>query len=398
MSNLLNSYCGEPDEDGCNRCLKFAPAPGNVDIQTWRGRHAKLLERAERVFTPSLDVARRLSRYFPSARFVLSPHPEDDSDNYPVPAPPPLASAEALRIAVLGALSPLKGPDILESCALDAKRRGLPLEFHLIGYAYRSLVTAPRSNLTVTGPYTHEELPNLLSRANPHLAWFPAQVPETYSYTLSECLRAGLPAVCPSLGAFSERLAGRAWSWICPWDWNAEKWNEFFITARTEHFLAGAAPKALPGKPVTADFSYQSDYLVAIHSDINTAALVAPSPLTGEGCDGGEKAMHHALTHPHPCPPPSRGREVLSKSYDVVYSSSSTPDTETREHPETDISLQRFAYPKSHHAPSHASAAKGRLLQLILVLRSAPLLRSVAKRIPVPWQTRVKTWLLGHSR
>ena len=56
-----------------------------------------------------------------------------------------------------------------------------------------------------------------------------------------------------------------------------------------------------------------------IHSNINTAALVAPSPLTGEGWDGGEKAMPHALTHPHPCPPPSRGREVLSKSYDIVY-------------------------------------------------------------------------------
>ena len=396
MTNLQNSYCGEPDEEGCDRCLKFAPAPGNVDIHTWRGRHAELLERAERVFTPSLDVARRLSRYFPSARFVLSPHPEDDSDNYPAPAPPPLASAEALRIVVLGALSPLKGPDILESCALDAKRRGLPLEFHLIGYAYRSLVTAPRSNLTVTGPYTHEELPNLLARANPHIAWFPAQVPETYSYTLSECLRAGLPAVCPNLGAFSERLAGRTWSWICPWDWNAEKWNEFFITARTEHFLANTPPTVLPGESVAAEFSYQSDYLVAIHSDINTAPLVAPSPLTGEGWDGGEKAMHHVLTHPHPCPPPSRGREVLAKSYDVVHSSPSTPDTGTKEYPETDVSLQRFTYPKNHHTPSHASTAKGRLLQLILVLRSAPLLRSVAKRIPVPWQTRVKTWLLGH--
>ncbi|HWQ94627.1 MAG TPA: glycosyl transferase family 2, partial [Gammaproteobacteria bacterium] len=195
--------------------------------------------------------------------------------------------------------------------------------------------------LTVTGAYTHDELPNLLARANPHLAWFPAQVPETYSYTLSECLRAGLPAVCPNLGAFSERLAGRAWSWICPWDWSAEKWNDFFITARTEHFLASAAPKILPGEPVTADFSYQRDYLVA--------------------------------------------------------SSSPIPDTETREHPETYISLQRFAYPKNHHTPSHASAAKGRLLQLTLALRRAPLLRGLAKRIPVPWQTRVKTWLLGHS-
>lgn len=338
LSNLQNRYCGEPDEDGCNRCLKFAPAPGNVDIRTWRDRHARLLEHAERVFTPSLDVARRLGGHFPAARFVLSPHPEEGNDNHPAPAPPPLAGDEPLRILVLGALSPLKGPDILERCALDAKRRGLPLEFHLIGYAYRSLITAPRSNLTVTGPYSHEQLPDLLARTNPHLTWFPAQIPESYSYTLSECLRAGLPTLCPDLGAFSERLAGRAWSWIRPWDWSAEKWNEFFISARTEHFLTGTAPQPLPGKPVSADFSYRNDYL--------TAGLI------------------HPVTAPNPQARPN---------------------------------IDKFGYPKSYYAPSHTRAAKARLLQLTLALRNTPLLRGVASRIPVPWQTRVKTWLLGHS-
>src|SRR2546427_7883740 len=39
----------------------------------------------------------------------------------------------------------------------------------------------------------------------PDLAWFPAQWPETYSYTLSACLAAGLPIVAPEIGAFPER-------------------------------------------------------------------------------------------------------------------------------------------------------------------------------------------------
>ncbi len=47
-----------------------------------------------------------------------------------------------------------------------------------------------------------------------HLAWFPAQWPETYSYTLSACLRARLPVVAPDIGAFGERMRGREWTWI----------------------------------------------------------------------------------------------------------------------------------------------------------------------------------------
>src|SRR5713101_1591679 len=40
---------------------------------------------------------------------------------------------------------------------------------------------------------------------------------------------------------------------------------------------------------------------------------ITPSPLAGEGWDGGAEAetdsLSHAWPHPHPCPPPSRGRE-----------------------------------------------------------------------------------------
>jgi GT2 family glycosyltransferase len=61
LTNLQNRYCGEPDEAGCNRCLRLAPAPGGVDIQTWREYYARLLEGAERVFAPSQDVAARVN-------------------------------------------------------------------------------------------------------------------------------------------------------------------------------------------------------------------------------------------------------------------------------------------------------------------------------------------------
>ena len=43
-------------------------------------------------------------------------------------------------------------------------------------------------------------LPRLLEWLQPDVAWFPAQWPETYSYTLSACLQAGLPVVAPASG------------------------------------------------------------------------------------------------------------------------------------------------------------------------------------------------------
>ena len=47
-----------------------------------------------------------------------------------------------------------------------------------------------------------------------------------------------------------------------------------------------------------------------------------------------------------------------------------------------------------HHAlPDAALGAKSGLLSAVVYLRSLPVLRSVAQRIPGHWQRRVKNWL-----
>lgn len=264
LTTLQSRYCGEPGEAVCNRCLRLAPPPGGGDIQSWRDRFAKLLAGAERVFAPSFDVSKRIKRHVPAARVLLAPHPEAAGlHGIPSPRVLPVAADEPLRIAVLGALSPVKGPDLLEQCALDAKQRDLALEFHLLGYAYRDLITAPRSRLTVHGAYRDSELPTLLADLKPHLVWFPAQWPETYSYTLSACLHAGLPIVAPDLGAFPERLYDRPWTWCRPWQWDAASWNDFFLSIRSEHFIPGVPPLPPQGEIAAPEFDYREDYLVA---------------------------------------------------------------------------------------------------------------------------------------
>jgi hypothetical protein len=68
--------------------------------------------------------------------------------------------------------------------------------------------------------------------------FFPAQWPETWSYTLSAAIDAGLPILATDLGAFPERLAGVAGARIVAWDAPAAQINDALLA------LAGGAPPA----------------------------------------------------------------------------------------------------------------------------------------------------------
>jgi O-antigen biosynthesis protein len=274
-------YCGEPNELGCNKCLEMRPAPANVSIEHWRSRHRAFVEGADRVFAPSPSVEQRVRRHFPNASIISAPHPE------PIGAKVPLHpvwrhQAGPLRIVVLGDLSAIKGADLLEACAIDAARRDLALEFHLVGEPRRHLSHAG-DRLVVHGKYHDDDVPRLLENLSPHIAWFPARWPETYSYTLSAVLREELPVAATNLGAIHDRLAGRALSWALPWESNSQEWNDFFMKLRSDPLLCeGQLVPAAIGQ--AKQFSYPKDYLLEQSSriknrDIKTGFGAYRSPL-----------------------------------------------------------------------------------------------------------------------
>ena len=222
-------YCGQPDENGCNACLAAFPDPKAVEIKQWRKQYGWLVEDAQRVFIPSNDTLTRLKTYLPIANYIVTPHLENSPLIHLPPKSTRLRSGEALRVVVLGLLNAEKGSDLLDACAIDACKRNLPLEFHFLGAAHRPLSGRPRGSLLIYGRYQDTDIQELLKQVRPHLAWFPAQCPETYSYTLSACLEAALPIVAPDFGAFPERLAEREWSWIKSWQQTPEYWNDFLV-------------------------------------------------------------------------------------------------------------------------------------------------------------------------
>ena len=265
LADEQGRYCGAPDEAGCNACLERRPVAGASDIATWRDSGRMFLQGAERVFVPSMDTRQRMQRYFPEINFVWARHEHTQGD---IPIQPiALAADTSLRVIVLGALSAFKGADTLEQVARLARERRLPLELHLLGYAYRPLRTWPVTALRVHGAYQESELHERLAELQPHVVWFPGSCPETWSYTLSGSLAAGLPVIAPNIGAFPERLAGRHWSWLVDVDRKPEQILEHLLQVRSA-LLATQPPQPVDGQQQPPLF----DYAQAYAADIQPAA------------------------------------------------------------------------------------------------------------------------------
>lgn len=335
MTDTTNRYAGEIGPGQCKCCTPEMHSPLGGTVAEWRGANARLLTGARRVLAPSHDTARRIAGFAPAAHVHAVPHTDlPDSAALPLPAPRTLQPGQRLRVVVIGALSAIKGADVLEAVAAEAARRNALVDFHLIGYGYRHLQTQPRARLTIHGEYEEKDLPGLLQWLEPDLVWFPAQWPETYSYTLSAALLAGLPVVVPDIGAFAERLAGRPWSWVHPWDATPAQWLAWFTEVRDRHFAQGEAPALAEAQPTallphesSAPFRYETDYLA------DSRPVAALTPMT--------------LADLQP------------------YLPQATP----------------------------TAAAKSGVLSAVVYLRSLPVLRGVARRIPAQWQRRVKNWL-----
>lgn len=209
LSDERGRYCGEPDEAGCRQCLARRPAPWGLDIADWRRLFGEFLHRAQRVIAPSHDLAERVRPRFPGLTVTEWPHFEAQAQ-----AAPPAA----LRIALLGGLSAIKGLDVLEACVSDAVLRGLPLHFVVIGHLGRELPQWPEAPLSVTGSYRDEKLDELLALERADAVLFLSQVPESYSYTLTVALRSGLPVLAPDFGAFPERLRAQRQATLFAWN------------------------------------------------------------------------------------------------------------------------------------------------------------------------------------
>ena len=129
----------------------------------------------------------------------------------------------------------------------------------VLGFLGLPLPQWPQAPLTVTGEYPEGTLPALIAKERGDVLFFPSQCPETYSYTLSDGLDSGLPIVASDLGAFGERLRGRAGARTLPWNTPAPEMNDALLSEGGE-----PGPAMLPPAASTTFDAYREAYLAGL--------------------------------------------------------------------------------------------------------------------------------------
>jgi GT2 family glycosyltransferase/glycosyltransferase involved in cell wall biosynthesis len=247
-------YCGMPDVASCNACIANRSSNGARDIITWRAEQAWQLKEAARILCPSRDVSVRLGQLGFVANTVVAPYDGVPAGRWPLRIVPPKNGP--MRIAVLGTQVDHKGGRALASIAelVDPKTT----EIHLIGHTDGDFSSTALKRMKVTGRYDDADLPRLIENVAPHLIWFPAVWPETFSYTLSAAIEAGTAIAAARIGAHIERLAGRPFTWLTEIATSPLAWIKIFDEIREA--LNAAKDVEAPSRPAVVDF-FATDYL-----------------------------------------------------------------------------------------------------------------------------------------
>ncbi len=244
-------YCGEPDVAGCEACV--ADLGTNLEeeiaMPALLARSAAELGGARAVVAPSADAASRLRRHFPAVRAEVRPW-EDESG---LPAMRRLRQGGRLRVAVVGAIGLEKGYDVLLACARDARARALALEFVVVGPSIDDERLMRAGPVFVTGDYRDSEVDSLIRAQDCDLGLLPSIWPETWCYTLTHMMRAGLGVAAFDLGAPAERIRRTGRGWLLPLGLPAASVNNALLgLARVaEHNRPSHSPAAGPAGPLS---------------------------------------------------------------------------------------------------------------------------------------------------
>jgi O-antigen biosynthesis protein len=190
-----------------------------LSVIEWRSRFGALLIQAERVISPSRDLASRVEAFFPNLKCEIWPH-------FVLPSKPRDVD---FKVALLGGMTPEKGLDVLEACATEAHETHLPLAFSLLGHTSRPVPQWPFLPIEISGSYRDEDLARRIEFTRPDAFLFPSQIPESFSYTLSAAMATGKPIVASKLGSFKERLSDYPAAELLEWNASAAQWNAALI-------------------------------------------------------------------------------------------------------------------------------------------------------------------------
>ncbi len=210
-------YRGVPAPDCADPAHSFPRADaGKLTLADWRRVWSRALGMAERLVVFSQSSREIVAAAYPAFtdRIIVIPHKLPQK----IPVLPAPATGRKV-IGVLGAIGPQKGAAVVAALS-DQLKTGSDIGLALIG---RIAPGYPLSQeVAVHGAYAVEDIPLLAARYQITHWLIPSIWPETFSYTVHECLATGLPTLAFDLGAQGEAVRKAANGIVLPWQPEAE--------------------------------------------------------------------------------------------------------------------------------------------------------------------------------
>jgi glycosyltransferase involved in cell wall biosynthesis len=224
----------------------------------WLAENERFLRRAAAVIAPSAYIAQVARAHLDGIGVeIIGNGVEPEREKAETPIRPEFAEHPCEHVvAVLGAVGPHKGSELLEALARELEGTGIAIV--VIGYLDRQIVPGWRRPGTyfIHGAYANEDVPGLLAGYGAKLALFPNQVPESFSYSLSDIWCCGLPVLAAPYGALGERIAAHGGGWLLAEGFDApavaQRLRELFSAggaaefARVESQLSQPDPSRVP--------------------------------------------------------------------------------------------------------------------------------------------------------
>lgn len=207
LSGTNHRDCNLPDLKACTSCLS-QDFDKSLDIETWRIRNTTFLFQSEAIFSSCEDVKKRYSKINQNLDISVSPI------DFPIESH--LHSflknkGDSITICVLGHLNQNKGLKNVDLLVRYLQKTRSSIRVAHLGKVIGDQINESK-NFVNYGEYDDtEHLYLLLEKIKPDLFWFPSEVPETFSFTLSEALPFGIPISYFDTGAIAERLQNYQW-------------------------------------------------------------------------------------------------------------------------------------------------------------------------------------------
>ena len=207
--------CCDSKHHDCRVCLKKQQGIAEtIDyIKIWRSQYMSVLKMSEKIIIPSKSAREIICKYYPDLkdRLTIVEHGQKAAKEKNFFN----RKKKKFCVAFLGAINEAKGFRLASEMI---KKENRDIEWYLFGYFEKQLISLDKKkNFHNIGLYQREELPKLAKRYEIDLICILPIWPETFCYTLSEAILAGVPVLVTDIGAVAERVKEMECGWTVPY-------------------------------------------------------------------------------------------------------------------------------------------------------------------------------------